>query len=215
MLRTMAAKRSADDDTSAPPAKKTGLKLSLNKPRFAEPLGEVDMNTLCQPFVPNNTRKQTDWAMNVFESWRSTRNGENCPAHLLTKQCTVKELSDWLCRFVVEARRSDGKPYPSTTLYQLLAGLLRYARSKSTDFPNFLDKSDPRFRELRAACDNVARRLRKDGVGAEVKHAEVFTEKDKLKLWETGTIGTTNPLALVSIYHSLSVTRRFAEVCPL
>ena len=43
----------------------------------------------------------------------------------------------------------------------------------------------------RAACDNVARRLRKDGVGAEVKHAEVFTEKDKLKLWETGTIGTS------------------------
>ena len=57
---TMAAKRSADDDSSAPPAKKPGLKLSLNKPRFAEPLGEVDMNTLCQAFVPSNTRKQTN-----------------------------------------------------------------------------------------------------------------------------------------------------------
>ena len=75
--------------------------------------------------------------------------------------------------------------------------MLRYARSKSADFPNFLDKSDPRFQELRAACDNVARQLRKEGVGAEVKHAEVFTEKEELKLWETGTIGITNPLALV------------------
>ena len=93
------------------------------------------------------------------------------------------ELSDWMCRFV-----ADGKPYPSTTLYQLLAGLLRYGRSKS----------DPSFRELGAACDNVARQLRKDGMGAEVKHVEVFTEKEELKLWETGTIGITNPLALVT-----------------
>ena len=97
------------------------------------------MNTLCQPFVPSNTRKQTDWAMNVFESWRSTRNGEKCPAQMLTKKCTVKELSDWLCHFVVEARHSDRKLYPSTTVYQLLAVWLRYARSKSADFPNFLD----------------------------------------------------------------------------
>ena len=95
-----------------------------------------------------------------------------------------------MCRFV-----ADGKPYPSTTFYQLLAGLLRYGRSKSADF---VDKSDPRFRELRAACDNVARQLRKAGMGAEVKHAEVFTEKEELKLWETGTIGITNPLALVT-----------------
>ena len=45
MLWKMAAKRYAYD-SSAPPAKKQGLKLSLNKPRFAEPLGEVEMSTL-------------------------------------------------------------------------------------------------------------------------------------------------------------------------
>ena len=81
--------------------------------------------------------------MNVFKLWRSTTNGENkCPAHLLTNQCTVEELSDWLCRFVVEARHSDGKPYSYTTLCQLLAGLLRYARS---EYANFIDKSDQHF----------------------------------------------------------------------
>ena len=61
---------------------------------------------------------------------------------------------------------ADDKPYPSSTLYQLLAGSLRYACSNSTDFPNFLDKSDLRFCELRAACDNVAQQLCRDGVGA-------------------------------------------------
>lgn len=136
----MAAKLSTDDNSSAPTANKQGLKLSLNKPKFAQPLGEVDMNTLCQTFVPSNTCKQTNQAVNDFELWRSTRNSEKCPTHLLTKQCTVKELNDWLCQFVVEPRFSDGKPYPSTTLYQLLAGLLRYAHSEYADFPNFLDK---------------------------------------------------------------------------
>ena len=97
----------------------------------------------------------------------------------------------------MEARRSDGEPYPSSTLYQLLARLLRYARSKSADFPNFLDKSDKRFKELRAACENVARQLRKDGVGAEVEHAPVFTREEDDKLWESGTIGIDSPLALV------------------
>ena len=183
-----------ENDSQMPESKRS--KLSLKKRRFAQPLAEVDMNTLCKPVVPSNTRKQTDWCVNVFESWRSARDGEKCPANLL-QQGTVEELNFWLCRFVVEARRSDGKWYPSATLYQLLAGLLRYARSYSADFPNFLDKSDLRFCELRAACDNVARQLRKDGVGAEVKHAEVFTSEEEAKLWESGTIGITSPLALV------------------
>ena len=81
----MAAKLSTDDNLSAPTVKKQGLKLSLNKPKFAQPIGEVDINTLCQPFIPSNTCKQTDQAVNVFELWRSTRNGEKCPTHLLTK----------------------------------------------------------------------------------------------------------------------------------
>ena len=132
----------------------------------------------------------------MFESWRNERVGEKCPANLL-EQCTAEKVNFWLCHFVVEARRSDGKPYPSATLYQLLAGLLRYARSNSVDFPNFLDKTDLRFRELRAACDNVARQLRKDGVGAEVKHTEVITTEEEAKLWESGTIGINDPLPLV------------------
>ena len=43
----------------------------------------------------------------------------------------------------------DGQPYPSSVLYQLLAGLLRFSGSKSEDCPNFLDKKDSRFQDLR------------------------------------------------------------------
>ena len=50
------------------------LKLALKKCRFVEPLAEVDANSLCEPFVPNNTRKQTDWVLShgvVLEMMRS------------------------------------------------------------------------------------------------------------------------------------------------
>ena len=53
----------------------------------------------------------------------------------------------------------DGEPYPSTILYQLLAGLLRYARSKSSQCLNFPDKRDPRFQLLRGACQTISKSL--------------------------------------------------------
>ena len=120
--------QTCENDPSMPQSKKAKVaepappdrsKLSLKKSRFAKPLAEVDMNSFCKQVVPDNTKKQTDWSVRVFESWRNERVGEKCPADLL-EQCTAEKLNFWLCHFVVEARRSDGKPYPSATLYQLL-----------------------------------------------------------------------------------------------
>ena len=61
----------------------------------------------------------------------------------------------------------------------LLAGLLRYGRSKSKLCPNFMDKSDCHFSELSGVCESVSRQLRKDGVGASVKHAAIITPEEE------------------------------------
>jgi len=50
-----------------------------------------------------------------------------CPLDLLENP-DAKKLNYWLSRFIVEARRKDGDPYPARTLYLLLAGLLHYGR---------------------------------------------------------------------------------------
>ena len=55
-----------------------------------------------------------------------------------------------------------------------MAGLLRFSHSKSEDCLNFLDKKDPRFRDLRGACDNVSTKLMEEGVGVDVKYAAIF-----------------------------------------
>ncbi len=99
----------------------------------------------------------------------------------LFKVGPANQLNHWLSRFVVEARRADGGPYPSSTLYQLFAGLLRHARCKRRDCLNFL-KSNSRFKELRGACDSVPRQLRESGVGADVKHAAVISSSEEQQL---------------------------------
>ena len=187
-----------------PPNKKPRLSLSLKgkgkgKGRFASPLPLEEMSSVCEGYTPANTSKNTDWAVRVFNEWRKARPTEEegeCPPDLLECPCAEK-LNFWLARFVVECRRVDGKPYPASTLYQILSGLLRYSRSKSVDCINFLDKKDARFASFRGACDTLSRELRKEGIGAEVKHAAIFTPEEEEQLWSTGTIGTHCPKALV------------------
>jgi len=117
-------------------------------------------------------------------------------SYRLTGESPAGQLNYWLSRFVVEARRADGERYPSATLYQLLSGLLRYARSKLKGCPNFLDKKDQRFAELRGTCESVSRDLRQAGVGAKVNHAPVIDQEED-KLWDSRAIGIYSPKALV------------------
>ena len=87
------------------------------------------MTKICEGFIPKNTAKATTWALRVFFAWRNERNrsvDEQCPENLL-EEPVVESLNYWLSRFVVEARRDDGKPYPATSLKNILAGLYRHA----------------------------------------------------------------------------------------
>ena len=185
----------SDDGDDFQPMKRK--KLSRN--RFASPLSEEVMSNVSMGPTVANTKKSTDWAVRVFIEWRKQRNesqSDKCPLDLLESP-SAGQLNCWLSRFATEARRADGDRYPSSTLYQLLAGLLRYARSHSKDCPNFLDRQDPRFAELRGTCESVSRELRQSGVGAQVKHAPTISSEEEDKLWNSGAIGIYSPRALV------------------
>ena len=109
----------------------------------------------------------------------------------------AEKLNFWLSCFIVKVRRKDGEPYPARTLYLLLAGLLRYGGSKSKLCPNFMDESDCRFSELSGVCESVSRQLRKDGVGASVKHAAIITPEEEDILLDKGVMGIYTPKPLV------------------
>ncbi|CAH1242382.1 Hypp6640 [Branchiostoma lanceolatum] len=72
----------------------------------------------------------------------------------------------WLARFVFEIRRKDGKPYPPTTLYNIVAAIMRHLREDlSRHDMNFLDKADIRFAQFRKALDARMKQLTAQGVG--------------------------------------------------
>ena len=182
-----------DEDFQPAPKRK---KLSLN--RFASPLTDEAMLNVAKGPTVANTKKSTDWALRMFCEWRRQRNAsqpEKCPSALLESP-SAEPLKYWLSRFNVEAWRADGDRYPSSTIYQLLAGLLRYVRSQCKECPNFLDKQDPRFSELRGTCESVSRELRESGVGAVIHYAPVISPEED-KLWNSSAIGIYSPKALV------------------
>ncbi len=63
--------------------------------------------------------------------------------------------------------------------------------------PVFLNKGDTRFRTLQNVIDNTFKKLRSEGVGCSAKHTEILTKEEERQLWESGTIGTSTPSALL------------------
>ena len=189
-----------DDMADFQQPKKKSLRLSR---RFSEPTSPSKMKEICKGYVPENTKKANNWSRRVFDQWREQRNSgsssstedEQCPVDLLEKPNAVL-LNYWLSRFVVEARREDGNPYPASTIVNLLAGLYRYSKQCDPRCPNFMDKKNPEFRELSCAQQVKFRELRKQGVGTVVKHAPVITPEEEDKLWEKKILGVDSPLAL-------------------
>ena len=168
--------------------------------RFPAPTSSPTMNKICKGYVPQNTNKATGWALRVFNTWQNERNrvsADKCPENLL-EMPNVGNLNRWLARFVVECRREDGKPYPPSSITNLLAGLYRYSKSFSDpgSCPNFMNRKDPNFRDLNGAIQVRFRELREQGVGAQVSHAAVVLPEEEDRLWASKVIGDHSPLAL-------------------
>ena len=82
---------------------------------------DVEVKEVQEGSVPANMKKATSWAMNVCKEWntghcvRFANDPFESPPHLML--CSKEDLDRWMSKFVLEARRSDGKVYIHLTLY--------------------------------------------------------------------------------------------------
>ena len=160
---------------------------------------EEELSTFAKGLVPENTTRSTKWAMNNFSTWIKERNARYpaspVPDDIL--MCSEPEIINLhLSRFIVETRKSNGDMYPPSTLHQLLCGILRRMRELNPNCPNFLDKSDNRFKILQGTLDSYFHKLHSEGIGRKVKHAEVITTDEEDQLWESGVLNVTTPRGL-------------------
>ena len=100
--------------------------------------------------VNGNAEKSTKWAVNAFTAWVCERNktratySEQCREHFLSNKPTAEELNLWLCRFMLEVRKRDGT-HPAKSLYQIVCGFYRHAKSQWKECPNFVTLLFPSY----------------------------------------------------------------------
>jgi hypothetical protein len=133
--------------------------------------------------IPLNTKHNTAWAVRVWKEWADERNSK-APANEKVEPdiCKVSD-GHWLAKFVVEVRKkaTKGECYPPNTLYQLCCALLRYLRNNGRPALNFFE--DPNFKHFQDSIDAEMKRLTGQGVDANAKQAQAFSEADEDKLW--------------------------------
>ena len=169
--------------------------------RFAKATKE-EIDKYAERYVPKKTDDSTQWSVRTFRNWMKEHNervieeDDEIPEDIL-ESMNPQVLNKWLSVFIVEARKVNCEPYPPTTLHNILSGILRYMRSLDPHrCPNFFSKSDTNFVSFRNTMDSVFRKLREDGVGVNKKHAKPFSKAEESQLWDSGVLGTDNPLAL-------------------
>ena len=184
----------ADSDESLSPH---GSRPLIPSSRFNGPTSPEALATLSLGFVPKNTLTNNDWALSNFMQWAEWRRkaypGDPVPVDVLTSVDAVI-LNKWLSLYIIETRKQDGQRYPTSTLNLLLCGLKRHMKKLNPLVPNFLNEKDPRFTGLR---DSIARKLRNDGIGVSVQHAEVISRDEEAHLWSEGVLGVGTPSSLL------------------
>ena len=164
--------------------------------RFGPLVSASEVTALQKSAVPANTKKNTNWAANVWSEWAANRKLQcptEWPPHLMIiKPC---ELNSWLSCFVMEVRRQDGKAYPPNTLHQLCCGILRYVRETK---PNVDIFKDPEFASFRRTLDAEMKRLKgTPGIRSVPKQAEPISAAEEEILWCKGLLGNHSPQCLV------------------
>ena len=87
--------------------------------RFGPIMAECGISKQQEAAIPANTKKNTNWAMNVWKEWVNyckQHSPDDYPPYLLTKQ--TAELNKWLSCFVLEVGRKDGNLYPPRVAHQ-------------------------------------------------------------------------------------------------
>ncbi|XP_065184450.1 uncharacterized protein LOC135815134 isoform X1 [Sycon ciliatum] len=136
-----------------------------------------------------NTVRNTRWGVNGFETWRAAAENQDRKIPSLY-QATKAELDYHLPKFINEARRRDGAPYPANTLYQVMCSIQRELRSSRADcaLVCFVDFKQPcrDFPRTVAALEAKMKSLTQEGYGDSTRPADVLTIEDERRLWEKG-----------------------------
>ena len=171
--------------------------------RYGSPKSTLQVNEARKGGVPVKTQEQNAWAVTIWRDWATYRSNilpteEEEVQHDLKEEFSEMSMSAmnfWLCKFVLEVRRKDTKPYSPDTLYQICCGLLRLLKQADRAEVNIL--TDPAFHQFRETLDARMKELKCSGM-YQPKRAEVISIEDENLLWDKNLLGDSTPEQLIN-----------------
>lgn len=92
--------------------------------RFSTVVIDEEISNLVNEKMNANTKKNTKWAVGVFNEWRSFR-AQNGDMIMDLHMMDAESMNYWLERFIMETRKKNGDEYPPKSLYYIVCGLLK------------------------------------------------------------------------------------------
>ena len=175
--------------------------------RFGPLVDTDEVESLKASAVPKNTSKDTAWTVKVFSDWRNARNTETRKYGIkkdkwalvpeLSHDIETKLLDYWMQRFIIEAKRRDGTPYPALTVKHLCVGIQRFLREKMNR-PDISFFDGIEFHGLRRALDGQMKILNKTGLKIHPKQAQPIKRDHESLFWEKGIFSMDDARSLQS-----------------
>uniref|UniRef100_T1JSK9 ZMYM2-like/QRICH1 C-terminal domain-containing protein n=1 Tax=Tetranychus urticae TaxID=32264 RepID=T1JSK9_TETUR len=164
--------------------------------RFADPVSDSYISDFVESVKPQNTKRHEDWVKNLWFEWSCNRekltDHEKPPSTVAELQ--IENCYDWVKKFIVEVRASDGKEYGPTSIKCIAAALYRLMKAKGFKGPSFLSRNSP----VLPVVDAKLKTLKAKGVGLEVKRADVIEVADEVKLWSSGVLNMDTSQGLLN-----------------
>ena len=93
----------------------------------------------------------TKYCVSIWDAW-STESEQTTHTHIPSlSTMTVAQLRHWMTRFILEARKKNGDPYPPNSLHHIVTGLMRHLRWSGRVIDFFKDSN---FIDFRASLDS-------------------------------------------------------------
>ena len=137
--------------------------------------------------VPENTKKQTKYAVNLLKSWL-LENKKSTDFEYLD----IRDLNDILQVFYAEIRSSNGDFLSSSSYVCIRAGISRYL--SHPPFNRTLNlTTDKDFTTSNKMFKSMLRKIKNEG-GDKTTHYPVITEEDIGKLFQADSFDLTDPV---------------------
>ena len=170
------------------------VQVPVSRSRFAPLKSEEDITRARREGIPQSTLKDTKYCLGIWDEWTAARQEHTATYIPPMATMSAAELSSWLTRFILEARKKNGDPYPPNTLYHIVMGLVRHLRWSGRNIDVLKDKE---FANFRASLDAEMKRLQSTGLGSTKRQAEVISVQEEDILWQQGLLSDSSPQVLL------------------